>query len=166
MLANLAAQFPHVQIVSLEHDTHWFEDTKNQLPAPLPSNFHLHHTPLTHIQLQSPQRDADAGDAHTQQWYDYFPRTQPLCELLLVDGPPGSSSSFARLPAPYMIPMATGGCVVIDDYERDEEQAIVRRWLADLGLELMDIVEFNTTLAVLRKPRWAGLEVKWRRLKN
>jgi hypothetical protein len=170
MLEQLARQYPAMTIVSLEHEDAWFKDTYRQLEAANYPTTALEFAPLGPIQLPLPP---PPHTAQTDQWYGYRPRRRsPAVDLLLVDGPPGESRRFARLPAPYVIAVATGGYVILDDYERDEEQAIVRRWQADFGFELVETVTFtenrddNTTLAVLYKPRWAWLKVRWRKVRQ
>ncbi len=170
MLEQLARQCPQMTIVSLEHEDAWYKDTYRQLEAANYPTTALEFAPLSPISLPLP---CPPHTAHTNQWYGYRPqRRQPAVDLLLVDGPPGESSQFARLPAPYFITVATGGYIILDDYERHEEQAIVRRWQADFGFELIETVSFsenwgdNTTLAVLYKPRWAWLKVRWRKLRQ
>jgi hypothetical protein len=169
MLEQLARQYPAMTIVSLEHEDAWFKDTYRQLEAANCPTTALEFAPLAPMQLPLPR---PPHTAQTNQWYGYRPRRSPVVDLLLVDGPPGGSSRFARLPAPYFIPVATGGYVILDDYEREEEQAIVRRWQADFGFELVETVTFrenrddNTTLAVLYKPRWAWLKVRWRQVRQ
>ena len=52
-------------------------------------------------------------------------------DVLIVDGPPGNTHEFARLPAETLFHLvAIGGLVVLDDADRDEERQIVERWSA------------------------------------
>jgi hypothetical protein len=54
-------------------------------------------------------------------------------ELLLVDGPPAKLGPLARYPAfPFFADrLASGAHIVLDDYERPEERAVLKRWSAE-----------------------------------
>ena len=64
-------------------------------------------------------------------WYDedMLPK-DVLIDLLVVDGPPGSTCRLARYPAlPVFAEMMNkNACVFLDDANRKEEMEIVRRW--------------------------------------
>ena len=72
--------------------------------------------------------------------------------LLFVDGPPGSTGPFARYPVVEKLGsrMATGGIVVMDDTNRDDETAIVADWralaTADRPVEIVE--ERERTIAL------------------
>ncbi|WP_407352042.1 class I SAM-dependent methyltransferase [Luteimonas sp. R10] len=72
-------------------------------------------------------------------WYDLSQvHLQPgSIDVLLVDGPPGSTGPLARYPAlPMLHPfMAEGALVIVDDTIRKEEQEIVERWAAQYELK-------------------------------
>ncbi|MFG2667061.1 class I SAM-dependent methyltransferase [Streptomyces sp. NPDC048387] len=53
------------------------------------------------------------------------------CGLLFLDGPPGLTAPLARYPAVPLLAgaLVPGSVVVLDDYGRDEEQALVARWI-------------------------------------
>lgn len=92
----------------------------------------------------------------TVTWYD----TATLADLrdidlLSVDGPPAQGMEQARWPAlPYFRErMAPGGCVVLDDMIRADEQAITLDWLERYP-ELTDSrLDFEKGAAVLAIPR-------------
>ena len=56
-------------------------------------------------------------------------------DLLIVDGPPGSTPQ-SRYPAiPYFREsLADDYAVILDDANRPEEQEILKRWQAELGI--------------------------------
>jgi hypothetical protein len=172
MLAELAQQSPGLRFTSLEHDLDWLQDTQAQLAENNLAQFTvaLQHTPLVPISLPpaptylTQDRSLEVPDTH--QWYDYKSARRQRCDLLIVDGPPGPSSRFSRLPAPYFIAIQTGGYIILDDYERADEQSIVARWQEEFGFRLIETVDFNTRLVVLQKPRWAWLRVQWGKLRR
>jgi hypothetical protein len=64
------------------------------------------------------------------------------CSVLLVDGPPGKSSTHARFPAVPALAsrLAPRVVVALDDGRRTGEREIVQAWRdMDLGLELLDL---------------------------
>ncbi len=72
------------------------------------------------------------GFATEFQWYDVDPTAIPTTiDLLIVDGPLGSVNRYARYPAgPELLPrLSRNGRVFVDDANRPDEQAMVRRWL-------------------------------------
>lgn len=66
-------------------------------------------------------------------WYDLSSLSVPnkICEMLVVDGPPGGDVVRARYPAlPMLMPHMTERCdVFLDDASRSDEQEIVSRWI-------------------------------------
>lgn len=72
------------------------------------------------------------------QWYDpaQWADLEGI-DLLLVDGPPGTTGPRARYPAfPMLQPrLAAEATVVLDDAQRDDEAHVRRRWLRTTGLE-------------------------------
>jgi hypothetical protein len=65
------------------------------------------------------------------QWYDLDPAAIPATiDLLIVDGPHGSVNRYARYPAgPELLPrLSRDARVFVDDANRPDERAIVRRW--------------------------------------
>jgi hypothetical protein len=55
--------------------------------------------------------------------------------LVFVDGPPGATGKHARYPAlPLVLPCFPAAAidVLLDDYQRDDEQEIVAMWIEDL----------------------------------
>jgi hypothetical protein len=61
---------------------------------------------------------------------DAIPADLPLADLLIVDGPPGSTAPLARAPALFRLysRMAPKFSVLIDDADRPDEIEMVRRW--------------------------------------
>ena len=110
------------RVVSLEHSEHYLDQARHQLRA-----LGLAH--LAEVRLAPLEDFSISGEKHA--WYQRS-AWQGLrdCDLLFVDGPPGWSAPLARYPAVPLLAdaLAPGAVVVLDDYERPDEQEIVDRW--------------------------------------
>lgn len=82
-------------------------------------------------------------DSATKVWYDRaFIGDIDQVDFLLVDGPPGGPHRpDSRYPAiPELIErLAPGALVVLDDSQRPDEQAAVKKWVSKYGLEVLDL---------------------------
>lgn len=81
-------------------------------------------------------------DGQTYQWYETS-AFEDLTEidLLVVDGPPGTSGKDARLPAlPHLIDRLASEClVVLDDAEREDEREVFEIWAQTFpGFKIFD----------------------------
>jgi hypothetical protein len=67
---------------------------------------------------------------HAGVWYSTDELPDLPIDMLVVDGPPGSSGRLARYPAgPRLFPrLSMHGSVFVDDFHRPDERAIVARW--------------------------------------
>lgn len=113
------------RLVSIEHSDHFAQETTRMLDERgLTCAVDLRVAPLEELHL--------GGDRFV--WYD----TSVLADLrdvdlVLVDGPPGTTCPLARYPAvPVMRDRLTAhALVVLDDADREEERRSVARWLAE-----------------------------------
>ncbi|MFB9659176.1 O-methyltransferase [Glycomyces mayteni] len=134
--------------VALEHEPRFAEITRGMLrERGLEEWAEVVDAPLVDVAL--------AGESW--RWYD--PQAVPAGEfdLLVVDGPPGSTGPQARYPAVPVLyeHLAPGALVVLDDAFRPEERATAERWAAEFdGLEPERIGHERGTI-VLRKPTGA-----------
>ncbi len=82
--------------------------------------------------VDAPLIDVDLPDGSTALWYDLagLPDIGPV-DILFVDGPIGALASQVRYPAFPLLAdrLREGALVVLDDTDRADERAIVRRWL-------------------------------------
>jgi predicted O-methyltransferase YrrM len=73
------------------------------------------------------------------QWYE-IPEI-PQIDLLLVDGPPqfGKDTPMLRYPALPLLAdcLAPNALILMDDADREDEQQVAERWLAEFPLELL-----------------------------
>jgi predicted RNA methylase len=114
------------RIVAVDHDEKYAAHTRQALVAHGLEKFaEVRHASLTDLEL--------AGE--TWPWYDLsvFADVRDA-DLLVVDGPPGVLRSQARYPAlPVLADRLTARArVVVDDYRRDDETAMVARWREEL----------------------------------
>ena len=96
-------------------------------------------------------RVAPLTETDDETWYDRAVLSDlSRIDLLIVDGPPGSSGPRVRSAAlPYFADRLTpGALVVLDDSDRPDEAAIAQGWAAQFGLERIDLGV--SRLAVLR----------------
>lgn len=140
-------------VVSLDHDPIFYAETLEALTdRGLDTVVDLRYAPLVDFQVEG----------QTVRWYD------PVAiedvhglDLVVVDGPPGSTSPMARWPAgPLMLPRCSEGAVfVLDDTVRDDELAVVDAWVEAGSLELLHTEVWHRRAAtVLRRPEDNGAE--------
>ena len=72
-------------------------------------------------------------------------------DLVVVDGPPSRTGPQARYPAVPMTQdyLTEGALVFLDDADREDEQAIVQRWLAEFPLAPAEVPKTEKGVAVL-----------------
>ena len=122
------------RVIALEHDAEYAERTRDLLDRHGVSEWaEVRFAPLQPVMLEGEEWPWYSGDA----------LPDGLIDLLFVDGPPGSVREQSRFPALPMLRdrLAAGGIVVMDDYRRSDERAVVERWMAaypDLDLETID----------------------------
>lgn len=147
------------RVISLEHDERFLRASRALVAAHgLRDLVEIRHAPLRPWAEHTPARPDRAGPlrahpdqaeperAHLDQaepertppdqppWYD--PAALDGLRgigLLLVDGPPQAIGRQARYPAgPMLIPRCIAGAVIVlDDTDRDDEQEVGHRWLAE-----------------------------------
>lgn len=108
-------------VTSFEHDKEYARTSTAMLAQHgLTSFATVIHAPLVKHEIE--------GELYN--WYD-IPDIAPL-ELLVVDGPPGTTGPLARFPAVPLLRHAfmDGTIVLVDDGARPPENEMVRRWCA------------------------------------
>jgi predicted O-methyltransferase YrrM len=87
-------------------------------------------------------------------WYDTvaFDELDGI-DLLTVDGPPEGTGAMARYPALPLLydKLNPGALILVDDFMREAEYAMVTRWLTELNVELVYAEANEKGVAVLRK---------------
>lgn len=113
------------RLVCVEHDPTWAARTQGEFDR---------HGLSTHAQVAARPLIQTEFMGQPGLFYDMsFLTEADVFDVVIVDGPPARTCHLARLPAlpavaAHLSP--TGFHVYMDDHERDEEQEIVRRWLA------------------------------------
>ena len=129
-LAELLRRHGHGRITSIDHDAQYAEQTRERLRARGLDD-------LVTV-VCAPIREQEIEGAR-YPWYDCEQLEDVDCiDLLLVDGPIGSSARSCRYPA---LPVFKGrlsadAVIVVDDADRDDERAMVAAWSADYGMDL------------------------------
>jgi predicted O-methyltransferase YrrM len=113
------------RVISLEHLDEFAEKTRDLLEQHGVSEWvDVRVCPL--VDVETPRGE--------YPWYDLDAASlEGTIDILLVDGPPGSSGPHARYPAiPRLGPSLSDDCViVVDDMNREDERRTVRFWLDD-----------------------------------
>lgn len=131
---------------ALEHEPRFAEATRRMLKERgLDAWATVVDAPLTEVQVEgSPWR-----------WYDPAAVPAASIDLLLVDGPPGTTGPQARYPAlPVLIDrLAEDAVVVLDDTRRNDEHRIGERWAeAFEGWTIKSLPHDHGTLVLSRRP--------------
>lgn len=79
-------------------------------------------------------------------------------DLLIVDGPPGHLNKMARYPAiPILLnKLKNGAIVLVDDYDRPDEKAMVREWCGQYGFTIIAEYDVEKGACALRKSSATG----------
>jgi hypothetical protein len=151
MAARHQGKLP-VDFVSFEHLEKYYQQTLSQLEqAGLADRVQLTLAPL---------QDWQAPDGTIQPYYACQAALESLAAkhpaaglrlLVIVDGPPGSTSKHARYPGCSLILKYLSGAkidILLDDYIREDKKEIAKRWEIDIssaGLTHLITHNFNTT---------------------
>lgn len=129
------------KIVSFDHLSDFTQATRRALEtAGLKAWGEVREAPLADIYLQE----------KTFRWYSIEDAASdgPV-DMLLVDGPPGSTGPLARYPAVpfYLDVLSDNALVVVDDISRQDEQKILERWTQEIpGIETCGTLGPRTAL--------------------
>jgi predicted O-methyltransferase YrrM len=135
------------QVISLDHDAQFAAQTSAWLTLHELSDYaKIIHAPLVSHSVRGESR----------RWYDLAGaglESTPSIDLIVTDGPPGRDDALARYPALPLLhaKLRSGGLVLLDDADRDDEREIVRRWCAefpDMSSQYLPLVK---GAALLRK---------------
>lgn len=142
--AYILESLDHGAIISLDHDARFAEKTRQLLRQ--------HHLADRAQVVNAPLTPLD--NLNDQPWYttDALAALPPI-DLLIVDGPPDMITSQARYPAlPLLFDyLADGALILVDDYMRRDEHAMVLRWLDTFPVEVVDTFPIEKGAALLRK---------------
>ena len=145
VLARRLAQHGRGLLTTLEHQAPYAAATRAELAAyGVAERARVIEAPLVEVELADER----------WPWYTLGPEVPQRIDMLVVDGPPGTTRPQARYPALPLLRerLAPGALVLLDDTDREHEQEIVRRWLEEIeGLEQERLtVAHGATLLVYR----------------
>lgn len=133
------------QVISLEHEMRFTEVTRDNILAHgLQDYASVRHAPL----------QAQVIEGETRMWYDTSALADlPGIDLLVVDGPPEGTQAMARYPALPMLfaKLNEGAYILVDDFMRDDEYAMVNQWLSDYDLTVVQTYANEKGAVILRK---------------
>jgi predicted O-methyltransferase YrrM len=137
------------RVVALEHLERYVEETRDLLAQ---------HGLTDWAEIRFAPLEPTIVDGQTRWWYSVDSIPDGPIDLLLVDGPPGRTGREARFPAlPLLIDrLAPSAQVIMDDYFRVDEKAIVDKWLAMFPELTLEVVGHEKGTAVLRFARKAA----------
>ncbi|MEU6777538.1 class I SAM-dependent methyltransferase [Streptomyces sp. NPDC046759] len=133
-------------VVSLEHDPEYHAQNAREVDR-------LGLGDIAEVRLAPLEQHTIHGE--TWSWYaETAWRDLSGCDMLFVDGPPGWSAPLARYPAvPLLAGVLTPGAIVLlDDYDRDEEQAVAARWKRQHPTWTLERLAHRKGTAVLNLP--------------
>jgi predicted O-methyltransferase YrrM len=135
------------KVIALEHEEAFAASTASLLAEHgLSHRAEVRHAPLQDVTI----------DGGTYRWYSPSAVPHGPIELLFVDGPPKRSHDQARFPALPLVHdrLSSGAMIVLDDYQREAEQAIVARWLESFpDLQLRTEPHEKGTAVLVREVR-------------
>lgn len=111
------------KLVALEHEEIYLESTRAAVKE---------HGLSTTVEVRHAALEQAGLEGHSTPWYALSKiRDLTNIGLLLIDGPPTLTGPAARYPAFPLLAqqLADNAVVVLDDYERRDEQETLKRWL-------------------------------------
>ena len=140
------------RVVSLDHDTHFAEQTRRSLRAHGVDRYaEVRDAPLVPTEL----------DGHSTGWYDRAALVGLNgIGLLFVDGPPGGTGPLARYPAVPLLKaqLALTATIVLDDLIRPGEREVVARWRLQLPDFEVQLLPLQKSAAVFRRVATPALD--------
>jgi len=118
------------KLISLDHDEYYAQQTKAWVEE--------HRLEDVVDVVFAPLREYTLNDK-SWLWYDWKPiKDTAAIDLLVVDGPPSGVQKEARYPAVPLLNeyLTAKASVLVDDYRRPDEQALVDRWANEYGWEI------------------------------
>jgi hypothetical protein len=131
---------------SIEHDLNWYNKSRLDLAR--------HGLLSTNSLIYAPLIDLIAFDIATKFYSMDWLNSDDFFDIVIVDGPPQSTSNLSRLAAFPMIAKNLGENfhIILDDYERPIEKKIAQIWKSTIPeLEYSEVC-FEKSICVITKP--------------
>lgn len=148
VLAEAIRRLGEGRLISYEHDAKYAEQTSERLRGALSYLAEVRTVPLG--DWKSPRQ---ASTDQSWKWYTLDEAALPeRIDLLIVDGPPGTTGPNARFPALPALRsrLSSDALVVLDDCIRAEERQIASEWAAHWLMTVEMHPEFEKGLGLLR----------------
>jgi len=134
-------------LISLEHDQSFAEiTTANLVSHGMEQVASVHFAPLKPVRVGSAEK----------LWYDIsvLGNIPDSIDLLVVDGPPSGTGALARYPALPLLydRLSPGAYVLVDDFMREDEYAMVNLWLDQFRLNVIRRYANEKGAIILQKP--------------
>ena len=132
LMAQLQHRFcPDGELTALEHLSKYAEESNQLLED---------HGVAEQVEVVLAPLEEWEVDGVTRPWYGVDVRrfSEQSIDMLVVDGPPGSTGPMARYPAAVLLkPYLSSDCVIVmDDGDRPDEKETARRWSELLEAEI------------------------------
>jgi predicted O-methyltransferase YrrM len=116
------------KLISLEHEEKFAQATQNNLSQHgLDDVATVIYAPLVEVEINGAK----------WLWYDLTKVEIPgAIDLLIVDGPPGTTQKLARYPAVPMLheKLSSDAIILLDDGARTDERQIVEQWMEEFKM--------------------------------
>lgn len=139
-------------VVSLDHD--------EQFAGISAANILKHQLQATATVIYAPLKEV-AIDGKAWLWYDTKKlRNLGPIDMLIVDGPPGTTQKLARFPAlPVLLPLLSENVVILlDDAFRSDEREIIKLWLKEFPNFTMREYDTEKGTVVLQRRKRAEFQ--------
>lgn len=113
------------RVIALEHDPDYAKRTREMIRD---------HGLTDYAEIRSVPLKSTMTPRGEFQWYDIDDeRFDAPIDVLLVDGPPGTTGTGARYPAFPLLKewLSSNAYIIVDDTNREDEREVVRQWLRE-----------------------------------
>ncbi|MBL8532573.1 MAG: class I SAM-dependent methyltransferase [Betaproteobacteria bacterium] len=145
VIAKCLRRIGRGHVYSLEHEAHYAEQTRRLLKE--------HGVEAFATVITAPLHETRAG-SRAGFWYSGLDALPETLQMVVVDGPPGTTSKLARYPAgPLLIPrLDPGGLMLLDDADRNDEKEMVKLWQMEIpGLSVTRLDAEKGLVAIERR---------------
>jgi predicted O-methyltransferase YrrM len=129
------------KLISLEHEQKFAQATQNNLLLHgLDDIATVIHAPLVEVEINN------AINNTKWLWYDLTKVEIPdAIDMLIVDGPPGTTQKLARYPALPLLheKLSSDAIIILDDGARSDEGKIVKQWMEEFKMSNSEYISLE-----------------------